>query len=585
MRTRFISLMLALLPVLWACSDDNEKLPGEASITVDTPETDLLMEADKNAVLTIDFHSTHNWRADSQDEWLAISPKSGKSGDQTIKVIAKERNLTGDERSARVTLTADGTEQTVTIRQKSTPVLEVEQTWYSIPAEGQDVTIRFTTSYVDENANLMVYSDVSDWIVGKKDADLNTKALVDDSYVLTVMPNDTRDERSGEFQIYIVEKGNPDNILMTSPHIVITQSGQEVGTSADLTTHDKQVVKLQTHTEGQGIPVVLMGDGFIDTEISGGFYREVMERTMENLFTEEPVRSLRPYFDVWMVTAVSLNNAFHDDCSTRFDCVLEGGTSTGIIGNNERVQEYVKAIPELAGNPALFDETLTVVILNTQTYAETTSISYPSTARPDAISEFAIAYCPIVDGLDSERFRQVLVHEGMGHGFGKLLDEYSYEQNGTITPYYVETYRSMQEMGWAMNIDFTDDPAAVLWNRFLADPRYQGPDAFGQELGLYEGACTYWEGVWRSTDDSMMRNNQYGFNAPSREALYKRVMNTAWGYDWTYDYETFVAFDQAHLPQPAATRAVAGQTETKPLPAPQIVARPQGMAHSRDRRP
>ncbi|MDE7421967.1 MAG: hypothetical protein K2N35_17405 [Muribaculaceae bacterium] len=34
------------------------------------------------------------------------------------------------------------------------------------------------------------------------------------------------------------------------------------------------------------------------------------------------------------------------------------------------------------------------------------------------------------------------------------------------------------------------------------------------------------------------------FNAPSREAIYKRIMQLSEGEDWTYDYEAFVAFDQ-----------------------------------------
>jgi hypothetical protein len=35
------------------------------------------------------------------------------------------------------------------------------------------------------------------------------------------------------------------------------------------------------------------------------------------------------------------------------------------------------------------------------------------------------------------------------------------------------------------------------------------------------------------------------FNAPSREAIYKYVMQETEGDGWTYDYETFVTFDEA----------------------------------------
>ena len=64
----------------------------------------------------------------------------------------------------------------------------------------------------------------------------------------------------------------------------------------------------------------------------------------------------------------------------------------------------------------------------------------------------------------------------------------------------------MQEMGWAANVDFTNDRNAVLWSKFLKDSRYQGKDNYGETLGIYEGACTYWSGAYRPTTESMMRS-------------------------------------------------------------------------------
>ena len=45
-----------------------------------------------------------------------------------------------------------------------------------------------------------------------------------------------------------------------------------------------------------------------------------------------------------------------------------------------------------------------------------------------------------------------------------------------------------------------------------------------------------------------MNSDRGTFNAPSREAIYKRVMKLAYGDSWTYDYEEFVNFDkQGHI--------------------------------------
>ncbi len=575
MKLRFLFSILGCIVLTLSCTKSEEE--GQSGITVSTPETDLILGADKNAQLSIDFYSEDNWLAKVDADWLTVSPMTGKGGkNSSILVIAKETNLTGDERYATLTLTGSGPSLSIIIKQQATDVLEVEQTLYEVPAEGGEVTIRFTTSFTDKEAHLWTYtSDVTDWIEAVKDADMNTKALTEDSFVINVLPNDTREQREAVFQIYIAdsEDVSGDNAYLTSSLITIRQAGQPVGTSADLTTYDKEVVQLQAHSAGAGVPVVLMGDGFIDTEIAGGFYREVMEQAVENLFTEEPLEGLRDYFDIWMVTAVSLNNAFGDGYTTKFECSYNS-LSSEITGNNTLVEEYAKAVPSLANDAALFDEALLIVILNTETYAGTTNLGLESTARPGSTCERAISYCPIVDGIEAERFRQVLVHEAMGHGLAKLMDEYSYELYGQISSYYVNIYREMQALGWFMNTDFTDDPEAILWSCFLADSRYQDVDAYGQTLGIYEGACTFWTGAWRSTDDSMMRHNQYGFNAPSREAIYKRVMSTAYGDNWTYDYDEFTSFDQAHLPKPtvAAKTLSTAADSYKPLPAPRVVS-------------
>lgn len=85
----------------------------------------------------------------------------------------------------------------------------------------------------------------------------------------------------------------------------------------------------------------MMGDGFVDQELADGTYRRVMEKAMENLFTEEPVKSLREYFDVFMINAVSENNDFGMGYKTAFSCKLAGGNSTTIIGDDTSVQIYV----------------------------------------------------------------------------------------------------------------------------------------------------------------------------------------------------------------------------------------------------
>lgn len=565
---------LYLLGILWifaviACSKDDKVSP---SITVSTPEEELVLGVKENSKLTIKFFSAFSWQASVNVDWVVISPNKGDGGNASISLLAKEENRTGEIRAAVVTLSSEGITKNIKFVQEASNIINVKQTTYEVLSEGQDVSIEFSTNIPDSQIKLMSLSDVSQWITLKKD-DL-TRALREGFFKLAILPNNSRSTRTAKFQIYAVDINNENNVLLKSPQITINQKEAPVGTSTDLITNDKKVKVLQKHSKGRGIPLVFMGDGFIDTDISNGYYQQVMEKALDNFFTEEPVKTLREYFDVWAVTAVSQNNSFEKQYNTKFNCELEGGGSTGISGNHEKVGIYAQAVPELANNPALFNETMAIVILNTDEYAGTTYFGFTTNGLT---SEFAIGYCPIIESMESEKFRQVLCHECIGHGFAKLLDEYSYQEMGRIPTAEIDKDRKMQEqLGWAMNVDFTNDRSKVIWKHFLNDERYKEKDAFGESVGLYEGACTYWSGAYRPTNESMMRSNIHGFNAPSREAIYKRVMKTAYGSTWQYDYDEFVKFDQAHLPQPSEiqTRNASDSRFMKPFAAPRFVDRP-----------
>ena len=138
-----------------------------------------------------------------------------------------------------------------------------------------------------------------------------------------------------------------------------------------------------------------------------------------------------------------------------------------------------------------------------------------------------------------ETFAALLHHEANGHGFAKLADEYAYEGYGAITDFSIaEIQYQHSAWGWWKNVDFTNDPNEVHWSHFLADERYAN-----EGLGVFEGGLTYWSGVWRPSENSIMRYNTGGFNAPSREAIYYRIHKLAYGAEWEYDYEEFVEWD------------------------------------------
>ena len=311
-------------------------------------------------------------------------------------------------------------------------------------------------------------------------------------------------------------------------------------------SQDGTVGTLQTASEGNGINIVLMGDGYSDRQIESGAYLTDITNAYNAFFSVDPYRNYKKFFNVYYVIAVSDNEGFAEGNSTVFEGQLsDAGSAVG--GNNATVLEYArKAVSE-----EKMDETLTIVVMNDLRYGGTCVMYSDPASTGDWGSGAAIAYLPLSSSSESDTFAQVIHHEAGGHGFAKLADEY-WNGNAKITEQEKLVYNTdMDQYGFFKNIDFTDNPAEVKWAKFLADDNYANDG-----LGLYEGGLAYYAyGVYRPTEESIMRFNVGGFNAPSREAIYYRIHKLAYGSEWEYDYEDFVEYDTRN-------RASAAQTGT-----------------------
>ncbi len=292
---------------------------------------------------------------------------------------------------------------------------------------------------------------------------------------------------------------------------------------------DGTVKTLQRATKGNGINIVLMGDAYSDRQISDGTYAADMKFLYQNLFTEEPFKSYKKMFNVYYVNVVSMTEGY-DNVGSALGGYFGEGTLVG--GNDQKCFEYaLKAISD-----EKMDEALIIVAMNSNVYAGTCWMYY-SGVSTDYGSGPSVAYFP--KGEDPDVFAQLLHHEANGHGFAKLADEYAYEDYGAVPTDIVNETKSLQEsMGWYKNVDFTNNKRQVRWSHFLEDSRYAN-----EGLGCYEGGFTYWTGVWRPTENSIMNQNVGGFNAPCREAIYYRINKLANGASWKYDYEDFVKND------------------------------------------
>ena len=283
-------------------------------------------------------------------------------------------------------------------------------------------------------------------------------------------------------------------------------------------TKDGEIITLQKASTGKGINIAILGDGFVDRDmVNDGKYETRAREAMEAIFSVEPAKSLRSRFNVYCVKAVSLDETIGGNYQTVFSSKY--GDGSFINGNLSKIEEYALKVP----GATKIDNMVVLTILNDPKHAGT--CYYYS-------GNSSISFCPTV-GYDKTYFSQVVMHEVVGHGIGKLADEYYYY--GTIAPAELEVYKSdYEKFGWWANVDFTNDPAKIKWKAFLTNALYTG------KVGIFEGGLTFQLGVYRSSQTSIMQDYSNEFNAPSRAAIYKRIMELS---GEGYSFDKFLEYD------------------------------------------
>ena len=310
-----------------------------------------------------------------------------------------------------------------------------------------------------------------------------------------------------------------------------------------------QYVTLQSATEGNGIDVVLMGDGYSDRQIASGRYEADMRKAMEVFFSKEPFTSFRYLFNVYMVICVSKREGCSNDYAygeTALNCKIKSD-GISVSADTGDVYSHAKEVfgeqkYEYNDGPRI-DESTLIVIMNSNAYAGVCYMSQPkynttkSYGNGSSLSFFSLCG-------DDSLFSNLLIHEACGHGFAKLGDEYFSSGNGAINNRGYFEMKDFERWGWYKNVDSTiGEPLTaqtIKWRHFLSDYRY------ADLVGIYEGAYTFEKNAYRPSEESIMRHvrgSDGEFNAPSREAIYYRIHKLAYGDSWVYNFEDFAAYD------------------------------------------
>ena len=331
-------------------------------------------------------------------------------------------------------------------------------------------------------------------------------------------------------------------------------------------SQDGKVTKYQNASTGKGIDIVITGDAFSDRQMtSGGTFEKAAKQAAADLFSVEPYKSMKDRFNVYFVKAVSKHEEYFNGCSTVYGGVFGYGSAVG--GDDDKVLEYAK---KAVTDNSRMDNVAVLVLMNSVRKGGTTYMMKPvdKSIYAGGASVIWIPYKDVTVSGGVSALASTIVHELGGHGIAKLADEYAYRDQGAISAEDANYTKEQQNNDdWYLNVDFTSDPKKVLWSQFIGDSAFAS-----EKIGVYEGGYTFWTGVWRPTEQSVMNDNfnHSTFNAPCRSLIYTRIMKLSEGSSWKYDYSAFKTWDKAH-PTKVATRSIVEIDAEAPAHVPPVI--------------
>ncbi|HET6354318.1 M64 family metallopeptidase [Streptomyces sp.] len=261
---------------------------------------------------------------------------------------------------------------------------------------------------------------------------------------------------------------------------------------------DGEVTKLvDSGSTADRLDIVVIGDGYTAAEIAQ-FHIDAKEKWAE-MAAVEPYTTYQGLFNVWAVDAVSNQSGVSGDPGkdTVRDTALGSyfwcdGIERLLCIDQAKVDGYVAKAPEAD---------LVLVLANSAKYGGAGYNEPSASLGYEGISTASAG---------NDKSGQVAIHE-TGHSLGKLADEYYYPGY----PGY-EEYTGAEPAEPNISTLASDDMSGqgAKWHRWLGE---QSPD--GGTVGTYEGGGYYVKGLYRPTDNSLMRILGKPFNLPGVEAM------------------------------------------------------------------
>lgn len=304
---------------------------------------------------------------------------------------------------------------------------------------------------------------------------------------------------------------------------------------------------------------VFMSDGFTESERDK--YTKAAQQAIDHIFSVQPYKGLKEYFSAYVCWTPSETSGV----GTRWGTTYSGSGSSAIMASygqtgRNTIYSYVgERCPEVINKVTSLDN-VGIFMLNNNTsyirpvcdwessgrfvtpvglFPNTSSgysqwcyggtwrnYDYRSGVRHDLTADELTALGYASNGRRDGDYRDECLHEGAGHGFGRLGDEYWTENNKASSGYTGLDYYHNSTLPTMLNVSANSSnlPWTVL--NEMRDELIQKDKRY-ERIGTYEGAYGYETGIWRAEQVSAMMDNRPYFSTWERALIYMRLMRSS----------------------------------------------------------
>lgn len=343
----------------------------------------------------------------------------------------------------------------------------------------------------------------------------------------------------------------------------------------DPVTPDLSPIKFMTAGASKPVTIAVIPEGFTASEMSK--YEMLAKSAMNTLFSVEPFKSYKEYFNVYILKVASNASGANitnggGTITTAVDCYFGskwGATTYGdMTADHDKVFSFVAAnCPDITGGIHTIYEVPILMIINDARYGGINwtfsdgraycmapysfdgggmSWPYPNYEANDdedpSVGYSATSAARRAEvGANAGSWLNTMVHEFGGHCFSRLKDEYWYGPS-EVTPSsaadkgvaaFIDTYRYTVPYGRNISATYLTPGKDVTsgaegWQHLLdKKAALAAGNPLYNRIGVYQGGDVSIFNRWRSERVSCMIDNRFYFSTFQRELIVKRIMTLA----------------------------------------------------------